>query len=305
MIYKIQKINKSMKHTLLFEQFLNEEFIHDKISKEPIFKQNETMSASEFLRKIKKSPEVQKAIKLNLTLGKGVEAVKYLKKNLPVKLDVTVTRSEWNYGGNLVLRISVAGMGHATYRDAPFSYSSGNSTSGPSYTFGHYFEGIPHPANSNGKPISADMGYGSYKAISNHAGVLEDIVKIFKAYETKYGAPFNARLAKKIARERAKIKSQFETVSKRIQKDYNEMKKIARKLGITVREPRLVMKHKELRMRIDEPRKFRHPDEYDMDATMSKEYSKFEKLQAKITDKLQKFADKHDLTLSISADWSY
>ena len=47
------------------------------------------------------------------------------------------------------------------------------------------------------------------------------------------------------------------------------------------------------------------PDEYGTDATMSKEYTKFEKLQSKIIDALQKFTDKHGLELSVAADWSY
>jgi len=38
---------------------------------------------------------------------------------------------------------------------------------------------------------------------------------------------------------------------------------------------------------------------------MSKDYSKFERLQSKIIDKLQKFADKHGIELSVAADWSY
>ena len=83
------------------------------------------------------------------------------------------------------------------------------------------------------------------------------------------------------------------------------MKDIARKLGIDTRQPTLVMKHGEVRMKIDEPRQYRHPDEYGSDATMSKEYTKFEKLQSKIIDALQKFTDKHGLELSVAADWSY
>jgi hypothetical protein len=292
-----------MKHVGLYEQFVNEEFIFDKINNEPLFNQQEKMSASDFLKRIKNSPEAKQALKSNLNFGKGIKAVKFLKKALPVRLEVSVYRSEWNYGGNLVLSISVVGMGTATYKDAPLSYSSGDSTRGPGYSVGHYFEGLPNP--NGGNPIEKYVTYGTYKAISKHDEMLEDIVKIFAEYEKKHGAPFNPREAKKIAKKRAAIEKQFNTLSDKVSKDYYAMKDVARKLGIDTRQPTLVMKHGEVRMKIDEPRQYRHPDEYGSDATMSKEYTKFEKLQSKIIDALQKFADKHGLELSVAADWSY
>lgn len=294
-----------MKKVGIFEQFVNEKYIFDKINNEPLFDSEEKMSASDFLKRIKKSPEAKEALKSNLNFGEGIQAVKFLKKALPVRLEVRVYRSEWNYGGNLVVNIMVAGMGTSTYRDAPFSYSSGDSTRTPSYSVGHYFEGIPHPGSDKGKPTESSVVYGSYKSISNHQGMLEDIVALFKAYEAKYGAPFNPREAKKIAKKRARIESQFKTLSDKVSKDYYAMKDIARKLGIDTRQPQLVMKHNELRMKIDEPRQYRHPDEYGTDATMSKEYTKFERLQSKIIDKLQKFADKHGIELTVAASWSY
>lgn len=294
-----------MKKVGLYEQFINENYIFDKINNEPLFDSNEKMSPSDFLRRVKKSPEAKKAIKSKLNFGKGIEAVKFLKKALPVRLEVSVYRSAWNYGGGLVVSIGVAGMGTSTFRDAPLSYSSGDSTQTPSYSVGHYFEGIPHPGSDKGKPTESNVVYGSYKSISNHQGMLDDIVALFNAYEAKYGAPFNPREAKKIAKKRARIESQFKTLIDKVSKDYYAMKDVARKLGIDTRQPRLVMKHNELRMKIDEPRRYRHPDEYGTDATMSKDYSKFERLQSKIIGKLQKFADKHGLELSVGADWSY
>lgn len=294
-----------MKKVGLYEQFVNEKFIFDKINNEPLFDSEETMSASDFLKRIKNSPEAKEALKRNTNYGEGIQAVKFLKKALPVRLEVRVYRSEWNYGGNLVVRIGVVGMGTSTYRDAPLSYSSGDSTRTPSYSVGHYFEGLPHPGSDKGKPIESYVTYGSYKSISNHQGMLDDIVAIFKAYEAKHGAPFNPREAKKIAKKRAAIESQFKTLSDKVSKDYYAMKDIARKLGIDTRQPQLVMKHNELRMKIDEPRQYRHPDEYSTDATMSKDYSKFERLQSKIIGKLQKFADKHGIELSVAANWSY
>jgi len=292
-----------MKKVGLYEQFVNENFIFDKINNEPLFDSEEQMSASDFLKRIKKSPEAKEAVQKNLNFGKGITAVKYLKKALPVRLEVRVYRSEWNYGGNLVLTIGVVGMGTATYRDAPLSYSSGDSTRGPGYSVGHYFEGLKHPAGD--KPIEKYVTYGTYKAISKHDEMLEDIVKIFKAYEQKHGSAFNPKEAKKMAKKRAAIESQFKTLNDKVSKDYYAMKDVARKLGIDTRQPQLVMKHNELRMKIDEPRQYRHPDEYSTDATMSKDYSKFEILQSKIIDKLQKFADKHGIELSVAASWSY
>lgn len=293
-----------MKHVKLFEQFINENYIFDKINNEPLFDQHEKMSASDFLKRIKKSPEAKEAVQKNLNFGKGIAAVKYLKKALPVRLEVSVYRSEWNYGGNLVLTISVAGMGTATYADAPLSYSSGDSTRGPGYSVGHYFEGLPHPQNPN-KSIEKYVTYGTYKSISDHDGMLEDIVKIFKAYEQKHGAAFNPKEAKKLAKQRQHIESSFKTLEAKIEKDYYAMKDVARKLHIETRMPRLDMKNKEVRMKIDEPREYRHPDEYGSDATTSKEYIKFEKLQDKIITELEKFTKKYGLELSVAADWSY
>lgn len=294
-----------MKKVGLYEQFINEKFIFDKINNEPLFDSEEIMSASDFLKRIKNSPEAKEALKSNTNYGEGIQAVKFLKKALPVRLEVRVYRSEWNYGGNLVINIGVAGMGTSTYRDAPLSYSSGNSTTTPSYSVGPYFEGIPHPDSDRGQLTEKGVIYGSYKSISNHQGMLEDIVKLFDAYAKKHGSPFNVKDAKKIATATAKIEADFSKLKEKLSKDYYAMKDIARKLGIDTREPHLVMKHKELRMKIDEPRQYRHPDEYGSDATASKEYSQFERLQSKLIDKLGAFARKNGLELSVAADWSY
>lgn len=294
-----------MQRVKLFEQYLNENLIFDKINNQPLFKEGEVMTASKFLSIIKKSPEAKEAIKSNRNFGEGIQAVKYLKSALPVRIEVSVYRSAWNYGGNLVLTIGVAGMGTETYSDAPFKYRSGANTTTPSYSVGHYFEGLPHPAADGYKPVEANVTYGNSKSISNHQGMIEDIVGIFKAYEQKHGEPFDPRKAKQLAKQRAAIKKQFSTLEDRISKDYYAMRDVARKLGISTLMPNLVLKHKEIRMKIDEPRQYRHPDEYATDATMSKDFAKYEKLQGKIVDKLQKFADKHNLEVSVAAGWSY
>ena len=293
-----------MKRVKLFEQFISEEFIVDKISQQPLFDQNEKMSPNDFLKRIKKSPEAQEALKNNLNFGKGIEAVKFLSKKLPIKLDVTVYRSAWNYGGNLVVQIRIAGM-DSTYSGAPFLYSSGNSTTSPSYSMGRHFEGIPHPGSNIGKLIQSGVLYGSYESSSNHQGVLEDIVAIFKAYEAKHGIPFSVKNAIKVQMRKDKVNNQFNALKEKLKRDYYTMKEIAGKLGISTREPQLVLKHNEIRMMIDEPRRYRHPDEYDSDATTSKEYSQFERLQSKIIDKLEQFARKNGLELSVAASWSY
>lgn len=292
-----------MQYVGLFEQFVNENMIFDKINKQPLFKEGETMSASKFLKIVRSSPEAKDELKRNSNFGEGIQAVKFLKKELPVRLEVNVRRSAWNYGGNLVLTISVAGLGTSTYYDSPFVYNSNSNTETPSYSMGHYFEGLPHPDDN--VPIKSGVTYGHYKSISNHQGMLENIVGIFKAYEKRYGKPFDPKDAKEFAKKSATIEKQFKTLIKQISKDYDAMSSAARRLGIRTSIPNLALKHKEIRMRINEPRQYRHPDEYGTDATMSKDFVKYENLQAKIVDKLQKFADKHDLELSVAADWSY
>jgi hypothetical protein len=285
----------------LFENFLNEDVIYAKGSNKPLFNSMEPMSPANFLKAIKGTPEGNET---NSNFAKGVEAVKFLSKNLKVPIDVYVYRSDWNYGGTLVVVIAIKGMSRATYADGPFQYSCGDGTRGPSYQFGYYFDGIRHPENGN-MLETGSVTYGTYKSISKHNEVLQDIVGIFDAYEKKNGEYFNPRTAKKIIAERLKIENDWKKVKEKISPIFSEMWNHAKKLGITCNEPRLVLAHKEVRMRVDEPRQYRHENEYGGDTTSSKDYQKYSELSAKIYDLMESFAKKWNLEVSIAANWSY
>ena len=283
-----------------FEDFLNEDMLYADKTNKPLFNSMEPMSPAIFLKVVKGIPDLTYS---SSNFSKGVEAVKFLSKNLKVPLDVCVYRSAWNYGGNLVVLIGVKGMSRATYADGPFQYCSADSTRTPSYQFGHYFDGIRHP---DGDMLeTGSVVYGTYKAISKHDEVLQDIVKIFDAYEQKNGEYFNPRTAKKIIAERLKIENDWKKSKAKISPIFDEMWNYAKKLGITCNEPRLVLAHKEVRMRIDEPRQYRHENEYGGDTTSSKEYQKYSELSSKIYDLMETFAKKWNLKVSIAASWSY
>lgn len=293
-----------MGHIKLYEQFVNESAILDAKDKQFLCNSGERMSASQFLRMAKSSTEIKSMANGSFNITKGVEAVKFLDKNLPVPIEVAVYRSEWNYGGNLYIHVGVKGLGFSAYSDAPLDYNSGNSTSGPQFAVGPYFSGLWVPEVSN-NPIEGGTYYGSYKAISNHQGMLEDIVKIFDAYEKKYGYKFNVNQAKKDIKERQRVKETFKGAESKLSNIFNDLSPIARKLGIRVSFPYLKDGEKELRMKVDEPREYRHPDEYGGDTTSSKEYSKYENLMSKMHTELDKIAKKIGYQLSIAADWSY
>jgi hypothetical protein len=298
-----------MKHIKIYEDFINESAINesaifDEKDKQFLCNSGERMSASQFLKMARSSTEIKSMANSSFNITKGVEAVKFLDKNLPVPIEVAVYRSEWNYGGNLFVHIGVKGLGFSTYSDAPLDYNSGSSTSGPSYSVGPYFNGLWVPEVSN-SPIESGTYYGSYKAISNHQGMLEDIVKIFNAYEKRYGYKFNVNQAKKDIKERQRVKETFKAAEPKLSKILNDLSPIARKLGISIGYPYLKDGAKELRMKVDEPREYRHPDEYGGDTTSNKEYAKYENLMSKMHTELDKIAKKIGYELSIAADWGY
>jgi hypothetical protein len=70
----------------IFEDFINEDMLYTK-DKKPLFNSMEPMSPANFLKAIKGTPEGNET---NTNFGKGIEAVKYLSKNLKVPLDVYV-----------------------------------------------------------------------------------------------------------------------------------------------------------------------------------------------------------------------
>jgi hypothetical protein len=284
-------------HVPSFEDFVNEDMLYSK--DKPLFNSMEPMSPANFLKAIKGTPEGSET---NTNFGKGIEAVKFLDKNLKIPIDVYVYRSQWNYGGNLVVVIGIKGMSRSTTGDGPFQYTSGSSTGKPQYSFGHYFDGLKD--EDGDMLVTGNMVYGGFKSIRNHAGVLQDIVNIFNQYEEKMGSYFNPKQAQKLANDRKRIQDDFRKLSSKIDPLYDEMRTYASKLRIEVRSPYLDLKNREVRMRIDEPREYRHENEYGGNTTSSKEYDKYSTFQAKIVDQLEKFAKKYNLRLSIAASWS-
>lgn len=294
-----------MKNLPFFENFINEDNVYDNISKSLIFDSSEWISLASFLSKIKKSPEVQVNIKNNTNFGKGVEAVKFLKDKISVPLVVRVYRTQWkwNRGSSLYLNIIVKGLGPATYREGAFFYDSGDSTETPYYSFGKYFNGLI--VNGFTNPIKQNIAYGTVQSISNHSKMLQDIVSVFNAYESKYGKPFDVSTALKQQKEFEKIKSLFDISYNKIKSFYSEIFKVNRKLGISIGQPYLVENRKEIKLKINEPRIYRHPDEYGERgnaAINSNEYVIFEKNLSKILDELDKLAKKINYTVEISAE---
>lgn len=203
------------------------------------------------------------------------------------------------------MNICVKGMGTAVYRDAPFSYRSGNSTENQSYSFGKYFDGLI--VDGYKSPVQSVVSYGGYKSICNHDEMLQDIVNVFKAYETKFGKPFSVATAMKLAKESEKIKTVFKSVDSKINPLYNELNSVANKLGISVGYPYLSEKDREIRFKVNEPRMYRHSDEYGEraeKALASKEYTSFEKLVSKIRDILEKTGKQIGYSVDISASWN-
>jgi hypothetical protein len=289
-----------MKNFPDYNDFLNETLVFDEVSKIQIFNSDELLSPNEFFAKVKKSIEASRAVNGSSNFGKGIQAVKFLKDNLPVPLEIQVYRSKWNYGGNLCLNIGVKGMGKS-----PFYYHSGNSTETQSYSFGKYFDGLV--VDGFKEPIQSMVRYGSYKSISHHDEMLQDIVNVFKAYESKFGKPFSVATAMKLEKESEKIKTVFKSTESKINPLYNELSSVANKLGISVGYPFLSEKNREIRFKINEPRMYRHPDEYGEraeKALSSKEYTNFEKLVNKIHDILEKTGKQIGYSVDVSARWN-
>jgi Skp family chaperone for outer membrane proteins len=137
--------------------------------------------------------------------------------------------------------------------------------------------------------------------------MLQDIVNVFKAYESKFGKPFSVATAMKLEKESEKIKTVFKSTESKINPLYNELSSVANKLGISVGYPFLSEKNREIRFKINEPRMYRHPDEYGEraeKALSSKEYTNFEKLVNKIHDILEKTGKQIGYSVDVSASWN-
>lgn len=294
-----------MKKVKLFEQFITESYIEDKKTREFLFESDTFYSAVEFLKICKKSEECKDEIKYNSNFGKGIKAVEFLNKNLSFPIECRVFRSAWNYGGNLQVAITIKGdpgYPHGQW----FKYQSADSTRSNHFSFGDIFAGVKEP---DGTLFRTGFGiiHGTYKNISKSDEVLNDILFIFKDYKRVNGVEFSPKTASAIAKSNAKITDDWKKLKPKIDKIYNEAwdaaKKVSREIGIKM--PQLILKDKEVFYYTNEPRSMRHPDEYGDSAQKilsSKEYTKYEKIQANLSDLLQKFATKHGLRFTWSAD---
>ena len=282
------------------------EWVYDQYTKQPLFQSMKAYTPSEFIKIMRKSTEGKKP-KGSSNFLKGMYALKRLRKELPIRLVVKAYRSAWNYGDNLCLVISSKDIDEPTYSGGVFKFNSGNSTRTPDYMLGDYFSGLRIPGRN--EPLeTGNVGYGSYKSISNIEGVVDDIVNVFKAYEQKYGKPFNAKDAKKFLANKNKIWNDWNKMKPKLEKLYYSTKELARKVNseIEMSFPKLSVKDREVGFRHDEPRELRHPDEYGeyVEKMMStKQYYKYQENIAKIDTMLEKFAKKHNLEYIHATSW--
>jgi hypothetical protein len=218
-----------------------------------------------------------------------------------------VYRSAWNYGGNLTVTIELGGK---SYNQTIFKFDSANSTRQPSYSFTTMFNGTIKPSDP-GKP-QRDFGmgtiHGTYQSISQFDKFMEDIVGIFNDFERVHGKPFDVKTALAEFKAQDKIRKEWAKLEPKIDKQYAIAKENARKVSrwIELRSPRLSIADKAVYYKTDEPRELRHPDEYgdSADSMMSsKEYTKYENAQAKISDLIEPFCKKHGFEFVWAASW--
>lgn len=285
--------------------------LYDEISREPLFEQGEPYTLRQFVKIAKKSAEGSKAYKGNYNFGKGILLAEYLMSNIPhiaKSMTAKVYRSAWNYGGNLTVTIELSGK---SYDQRIFNFNSADSTRQPSYSFSQMFNGTIKPSNP-GKP-ETEFGFGvihgSYQSISNFDQVMADIVGIFNDFERVHGQPFDVKAALAQFKAQDKIKAEWAKLEPKIDKQYAIAKENAKKVSrwIELRAPRLDMGKKAVFYKTDEPRELRHPDEYGDSADRmmsSKEYTKYENAQAKISDLIEPFCKKHGFEFVWAASWS-
>ena len=283
----------------------------DEITREPLFEQGDDYTLRQFIKIAKKSQEGKKMYKGDYNFGKGIKLAEYLRKNMPGglanKMKATVYRSAWNYGGNLTVTIKLK----AGDKDI-FSFNSANSTRQPTYSFSDIFKGTIKPSNP-GKPIYKDWGmgviHGSYQSISQFDKFMEDIVGVFKDFERVNGQPFDLKGAVAAEKARVKVVAAWKKLEPKIEKQYDIAKENSRKAHreIIIRMPYIRSAEKRVYYKTDEPRELRHPDEYGDYAEKvlsSKEYTKYENAQAKISDLIEPFCKKHGYEFVWAADWN-
>ena len=288
---------------------VNESMLYDAETREPLFEQGKEYTLRQFIKIAKKSAEGKKAYQGDYNFGKGIKLAEYLTKNLPgvaKSMKAKVYRSAWNYGENLTVTIELGGK---SYNQRIFSFNSANSTRQPTYSFATMFNGAIKP--SSGEP-SREFGmgtiHGSYQSISNFDKFMEDIVGIFNDFERLHGTPFDVKTALAEFKAQDKIRAEWAKLEPKIDKQYAIAKENAKKVSgwIELRSPRLSIADKAVYYKTDEPRELRHPDEYGDSADRmmsSKEYTKYENAQAKISDLIEPFCKKHGFEFVWAASW--
>tara|TARA_B110000285_G_scaffold211699_1_gene254613 strand:- start:3473 stop:4369 length:897 start_codon:yes stop_codon:yes gene_type:complete len=298
-----------MEKMLVFEDYTlineSESIITDKQTNEIIFPL-ESMSLSQFIKAVRQSPEAKEELKRMSNFGKGIAIAKQLKKEFKHKFICRVYRSAWNEGGNLVVSIELRGE---SYKSKVFSFNSSSSTRQPNYSFSTIFDGTIKPSDGS---VEDEWGmgiiHGSYQSISGYDKFMADVVGVFKDYSRVNGVEFDMKVALKQFKDNDKILKQWLTAKTKILKQYEIAKANARKVhyDIKLREPFIETSKKTVYYKTDEPREIRHPDEYGERAERlmsTKEYDKYEKAQAKISDMIEKFCAKHGFQFTWAASW--
>jgi len=282
----------------------------DKHTREPLFQQGEPYTLRQFIKIAKKSAEGKEAYKGSYNFGKGIQLAEYLRKNIPgiaKSMKATVYRSAWNYGENLTVTIALRGK---SYNQQIFNFNSANSTRQPTYSFATMFNGTIKPSDPGKRQTDFGMGtiHGSYQSISSFDKFMEDIVGVFNDFERVHGKPFDVKTALAEFKAQDKIRAAWNKLEPKVEKQYAIAKENARKVSrwIELRSPRLNVGDKAVYYKTDEPRELRHPDEYGDSADRMlnmKEYDKYEKAQAKISDLIEPFCKKFGLEFVWAASW--
>ena len=299
-----------MKKVKLFKKFIGESDVYDEQTRELLFADGTEYTLRQFIKIAKKSAEGKDAYKRQSNFGKGIKLAEYLRKNMPGKLankmKARVYRNAWNYGGNLEVQIKLM-AGSQTI----FQFNSANSTRQPRYSFSDIFKGTIKPSDP-GKPIYKDWGmgivHGSYQSISNFDKFMEDIVGVFIYFERVNGEPFDLKGAIANEKARAKVVAAWRKIEPKVEKQYDIAKEAARNAHreISIRMPYIRSAEKRVYYNTDEPRELMHPDEYGERAYNildGKDYIKYEKAQAKISDLIEPFCKKHGYEFVWAASW--
>ena len=290
--------------------FINESDVYDEQTRELLFADETEYTLRQFIKIAKKSVEGKEQYKRQSNFGKGIKLAEYLRKNMPGglanKMKARVYRNAWNYGGNLEVSIKLK----AGDKDI-FYFGSANSTRQPRYSFSELFNGTIKPSDP-GKPIYKDWGigtvHGSYQSISNFEEFMADIVGVFKDFERVNGEPFDLKGAIANEKARKKVVAAWNKLEPKVEKQYDIAKENASKVSyyIKLRMPYIRSAEKKIYYKTDEPRELRHPDEYGDSADKMlgmKEYDKYEKAQAKISDLIEAFCKKHGYRFVWAASW--